>query len=174
LKNNMKIGILSDTHNKFQLAKDAIDLLVKEGVTHLIHAGDICQYDTLEYIKNTKIPYTAIYGNNDRHLIQYHDDFHLHKEPHYFNLEDIKFKLMHLPYYLNPDSDIVIFGHTHKLEVSYKEKTLYINPGEVCAREDQFSTFILLEITTKDFFIKVFFKDTLTDTIKEMKYEFKR
>ncbi len=170
----MKIGVLSDTHRKFALAKETIDLLIKKGVEYLIHAGDICEYDTIEYIKNTGLPYVAVYGNNDAHMVQYHSDFNLHKEPYYFKIQDIKFKLMHLPFYMTPDSDVVIFGHTHIFQAQKQKNTLFLNPGEVCAREKPLSEFVLLDITPEKFLVQYFAKDIQTNLIKEKIYEFNR
>lgn len=170
----MKIALISDTHKKFSLAKDAIDRLVSCGAQYIVHAGDICQYDTIEYIKNTGLPYVAVYGNNDAHMVQYHNDFNLVKEPYYFKIEDIKFKLMHLPYYLSPDSDIVIYGHTHIFEAKKVQNTLFLNPGEVCAREKPKSESVLLEIDTKQFLVQYFAKDIQTNEISTKEYRFER
>jgi len=170
----MKLGILSDTHRKFPLAKEAIDLLIEKQAEYLIHAGDICEYDTIEYIKNTNLPYIAVYGNNDAHMVQYHNDFNLHKEPYYFKIEDVKFKLMHLPFYMSPDSDVVIFGHTHIFQVEQQKQTLFLNPGEVCAREKPLSECVLLEITESEFVVQYFAKDITTNRLSEKIYKFER
>ena len=61
---------------------------------------------------------------------------------------------MHLPYHLIPDVDIVIFGHTHIFEKKdYKNKTLFINPGEVCAREKPLIECVKLEIKENEYII---------------------
>ena len=170
----MKIAIVSDTHRKFPLAKKAIDTLVAKGAQYILHAGDICEYDTLEYIKNTGLPYVAVYGNNDAHMVQYHDDFNLHKEPYYFKIRDLKFKLMHLPFYLTPDSDIVVFGHTHRFHAEMKQNTLFLNPGEVCAREKPLSESVLLEINQTDFLVQYFARDLHTNDIMIKEFRFER
>ena len=170
----MKIAVISDTHRKFPLAKEAIDNLIAKGSQYIIHAGDICEYDTIDYIKNTGLPYVAVYGNNDAHMVQYHNDFNLHKEPYYFKIEDLKFKLMHMPYYLTPDSDVVIFGHTHIFEVKKHENTLFLNPGEVCAREKPLSEYVLLEVDATSYTVHYFAKDIRTAQIEEKVYTFER
>ena len=35
---------------------------------------------------------------------------------------------MHIPNHLTPDTDIVIFGHTHMFEIDYKNETLFLIP----------------------------------------------
>ena len=158
----MKIGIISDTHSKVGRAKKAIDHLVQSGAEYLMHAGDICEVEVLEYMKESKLPYIAVYGNNDAHMVPYHRYFNLVQEPHIFTIEDYSFKLMHMPYYMNPDADIVIFGHTHIFECDYKEKTLFLNPGEVCARNKPTSECLMLNIEQNLYKIEYY-----TRTIKQ-------
>ena len=141
----MKIGVFSDTHRKVDLAKFVIKTLKKEGAEFLIHAGDIVEKEVLELLKKSKLPYRAVMGNNDVHLITHIDTYHLHQEPYYFNIDTLRVKLMHHPFYLNPDADLVIYGHTHHFSVEYLNQTLFLNPGEVCARKKNLCECVLLE-----------------------------
>jgi putative phosphoesterase len=148
-----KIGIISDTHSKIGRAIKGIDLLIKEGAELIVHAGDIVKIEILEYLKTLNIPYIAVYGNNDKKLTQYHNNFNLVSEPNYFNFKDLSFKLMHHPLYLSPDADVIISGHTHDYKVEMINGTLFVNPGEVCARDYPLSSVVLLEYTKKEFII---------------------
>ena len=150
----MKIGILSDSHSKTDLTQDALDMFQEKGVKYLIHSGDLVKKENLDVLKNSGMIYIAIFGNNDYNLIQYQNDYKIYQEPYYFKIEDIKFKLMHIPNYLSPDSDIIIFGHTHIHEHQYTNKTLFINSGEICAREKDLTECVILEITEKEYIIE--------------------
>ncbi len=165
----MKIGIISDTHKKVSLAEDAIRLLIKKGAEFIIHAGDIVELETLELLKNCGLRYVAVYGNNDSHLATYHSKYNLVQEPHYFKLASTKFKLMHLPFYMAPDAEIVIFGHTHTFETDFKNGTLFLNPGEVCARSKPVSECVMLEITKSEFIVKHYTKEM--NSKKEKKFK---
>jgi len=154
----MKIGILSDTHSKVTMAKDAIELLLENGAEFLIHAGDIEEVQTLELLQNCGVRYVAVYGNNDAHLTPFHEKYNLVQEPYYFKLANTKFKLMHLPFYMAPDADIVIFGHTHEFESDFKNGTLFLNSGEVCARSKPVSECAMLEVTEKEFEVTYYTK----------------
>ncbi|NPA60499.1 MAG: metallophosphoesterase family protein [Epsilonproteobacteria bacterium] len=165
----MKIGIISDTHKKVNLAKDAIELLIEKGVEFIIHAGDIVEVEILDILESCGVRYVAVYGNNDSHLTQYHDKYNLVQEPNYFKLANTNFKLMHLPYYMSPDAEVVIFGHTHEFEVEYKGTTLFLNPGEVCARSKNLSEFLILNIKKKKFKVTRYTKKTKTKTKKKFK-----
>ena len=80
---------------------------------------------------------------------------------------------MHLPFYLHPDTDIIIFGHTHKFDCEYKNKKLFINPGEVCAREKPIISCAKLEINTNEYIITHYFKNTNENNFmkEEFRYE---
>ena len=147
----MKIGILSDTHKKVDLTRDVINLFVHKGAEFIIHAGDIVEIEILDMLEQSGIRYVAVYGNNDAHLAFYHQKYNLVQEPYYFMLAKTKFKLMHLPYYLTPDSEVVIYGHTHVFEADKKNHTLYLNPGEVCARKEPLSSCAILQIDEDEF-----------------------
>jgi len=143
----MKIGILSDTHKKVGRAKKAINMLLENGAEFLIHAGDICKEETLEYLEEVSVPYVAVLGNNDRKLVPIMEKYNLFKEPHYFSINGLRLKLMHHPWFLSPDADLIIFGHTHKFSIECRlSGELYINPGEVCARNKPISEAVILDI----------------------------
>ncbi|WP_300363989.1 YfcE family phosphodiesterase, partial [Hydrogenimonas sp.] len=143
----MKLGILSDTHKKVGRARKAIDTLVENGAEFLIHAGDIGKEETLAYMEATGLPYVAVLGNNDRKLAHLTERYHLFREPHYFEIGDLKVKLMHHPWFLSPDADLIVFGHTHKFSLECRtDGKLFLNPGEACARNKPVSEAVLLEV----------------------------
>jgi len=142
-----KIGIISDTHKKVGRAKKAINMLLDNGAEFLIHAGDIGKEEILEYLEEVSVPYIAVLGNNDHKLVSLTEKYSLFKEPHYFTVNDIRIKLMHHPWFLSPDADLIIFGHTHKFSLECRHSgELYINPGEVCARNKPISEAVILDI----------------------------
>lgn len=150
----MKIGIISDTHKKFKKAKRAIDALLADGVEFLIHAGDVVELETLEYIESTNLRYVVVYGNNDHHLLEHHERFNLVYEPHHFKLAGVTFKLMHIPQYMAGDAEVVIFGHTHRAVVEQNGDKLFINSGEVCARDTGISSWAMLEVSESEFMLR--------------------
>lgn len=171
----MKIGIISDTHTKSSRAKLALDMLIGNGAEFIIHAGDIVEIETLEFLKNCGKEYVAVYGNNDAHLVTYHNKYNIMQEPHYFELENTKFKLMHLPFYMVPDADVIIFGHTHTFEVEFIEGTLFLNPGESCARNKPLSECVLLEISDDEFIVTYYKKQRrASDPFESEEFSFTR
>jgi len=165
----MKIGIISDSHKKVKKARKAVNMLLENGADFFIHAGDIVEPQTLDILEESKKKYIAVYGNNDTHLKEYHERYHLVQEPYYFKLANTKFKLMHLPFYMNNDAEVIIFGHTHKFKAEFVEGSLFLNPGEICARKKPISECVLLEILDDTFIVKYYTqtKDEDTYTLKE-------
>ncbi len=170
----LKIALLSDSHRKTTLTKEAIEMLQNKGAEYLIHAGDLEIKENLELLKNSNLTYVSVFGNNDYSLVQYSSRYKIEREPYYFKIKDIKFKLMHIPNYLTPDSDIVIFGHTHSFYEEYKNGTLFINPGEVCARSKNLTECALLEITEDKYKLSYNYKSPNDTNWQEKIYEYTR
>ena len=52
----LKIGVISDSHHRSDIAKSAIDYLKEKGVDLLLHAGDIVEISTLKDMRDSGIP----------------------------------------------------------------------------------------------------------------------
>jgi len=150
---------MSDTHKKLGRAKKVIDLLIDKGVEFIIHAGDIVRVEVLEYLEEKNIKYVAVLGNNDFHLYSVVDKFNLFSEPYYFKFANKTWKTMHYPKYMFPlDTDIIVYGHTHDVDISFNGKNLILNPGEVCARDHGFSTCMTLDIEENKYIVTLFYR----------------
>ena len=155
----IRIGILSDTHKRGDLQEEAIAHLKKEGAQYLLHLGDLELLANLEALANSGLPYASVFGNNDYALKGMENSFRIKKEPYYLKIKDTTIKMMHLPYYLSADTDIVLYGHTHKFNCEYKNGTLFLNPGEICARNKNLSECAMIEVKEKKFFVKYYFRE---------------
>jgi len=170
----MKIGILSDTHSKVKKAKEALDMLIENGAEFIVHAGDVCEVETLDLLKNCGKRYVVVYGNNDAHLVAFHNKYNLVQEPYYFKLAETTFKLMHLPFYMTPDTEIVIFGHTHEFKSEFVKGTLFLNPGESCARNKSISECAMLEVKPKKLKVTYYTKDKDAKKFSSKKFTYER
>lgn len=81
---------------------------------------------------------------------------------------------MHLPFYMNNDAEVVIFGHTHAFETEFKGSTLYLNPGEVCARNKPLSECAMLEVKSNKFIVNYYTRNPKKEFELQKSYEFKR
>ncbi len=170
---SIKIGILSDSHTRLDYLKLVLKQMQEEGINYLLHAGDLCKQESLEMISSLNIPYTCVFGNNDYGLIEFANVYNIKKEPSYFKIQNTTFKMMHLPFYMTQDSDVVVYGHTHIFEHNFNGKTLFINPGEVYAREKPRIEFVILQIEEESYKLEYnyFKKEDLSLHKEEYIYE---
>lgn len=135
-----KIGVISDTHGL--LRPEIIENL--KGCDVILHAGDVNKQDILDELSRMASIY-VVRGNNDKEWAS-----HL-REVLCFELYGLKFLMVHNKKMIPPaklkDSDIVIFGHTHKFEMKYSGEKLWLNPGSCGTRRFiQPVTMVILEI----------------------------
>ena len=81
---------------------------------------------------------------------------------------------MHLPFYMSPDADIVIFGHTHTFECDFKNNTLFLNPGEACARNKPLMEFVMLDIDNNNYNVIYYNKKPKESEYNESHFFFER
>jgi uncharacterized protein len=135
----MKIGIISDTHENMDKIKSAVLLFNREGVGAVLHGGDIISPITAKEFSALKAPLTGVFGNNDGDKLFLTERFQeigtLHKKRWEGTLDGKNFLLIHEPDMLDALAasgyyDVIVYGHTHRAEISRRGKTLVINPGE--------------------------------------------
>ncbi|MCK1718157.1 metallophosphoesterase family protein [Bradyrhizobium sp. 141] len=123
------IGVISDTHG---LLRPEVERCFA-GVSHIIHAGDIGAPEVVEALRRIA-PVTAIRGNVDRGAWtkSYPDTQTLRLGGHcFYILHDLN-DLTVIPADLG--IDIVVSGHSHRVQISTKEGVLYLNPGSAGRR----------------------------------------
>ncbi len=169
----MRVGIMSDTHKKVGRAKQVIELFKSQKVGMIIHAGDIVRVEVLELLKESRIDYIAVYGNNDAKLHAFDEQYNLVQEPYTFMLEHKSVLLMHHPHFIDTKHDIVIYGHTHDFDARLKEHTLILNPGETCARNKPLSECIILDINKSAYHMHYFYRAVKTTQWVEKEKIFK-
>ncbi|MBM3236474.1 metallophosphoesterase [Candidatus Poribacteria bacterium] len=134
----MKIGVISDTHDNLSKIKQAVELFNAEGVELVIHAGDISAPFAAEAMNKSRCRVIAVLGNNDGEKIilakKFENIGELHANMAQIEVGGKKIAVVHYSdsveaLALSGQFDIVIYGHTHKIDVR-KEKTLVVNPGE--------------------------------------------
>jgi predicted phosphodiesterase len=80
---------------------------------------------------------------------------------------------MHYPKYMFPlDTDIIVYGHTHDVDITFNGKNLILNPGEVCARDHGFSTCMTLDIDEDKYTVTLFYRKIKTNEWKTKVKEF--
>lgn len=137
----MKIGIISDTHDNLKAVKKFVKIFKDKKIDLLLHAGDIVSPFVIDIFYNLKIPQKYIFGNNDGEKLFLSEKISkvgkILKGPISFKIENVKFAIMHEPFGIESlcksgEYNVVIYGHTHEIDIRKINKTIILNPGEGC------------------------------------------
>lgn len=152
----MRIGVISDTHDRHEVVADAVRLLGEQKVELVLHCGDIETPDTIALFR--PLPTHFVFGNWDKDKSklatairdiggQHHDSFgaielvgkriawvHSHDRHQFYELE-------HCNYF-----DYLFYGHTHVREQHRTGKTLVANPGALFRANPK--TCVVLDLVT--------------------------
>ena len=125
----IRVGLISDTHGLMR--PEALAAL--EGVSHIVHAGDIGTAEILTQL-GAIAPVTVVRGNNDKgpwaRGIAEHEVLKIGGKSIYV-LHDLK------ELDLDPTAagfSVVVTGHSHKTLITNRDEVLYVNPGSAGPR----------------------------------------
>jgi len=163
---NLKLGVISDSHDNLNMIKKAVNILNKENIDFLIHCGDIVSpfistvFEGLdEKIKNKN--FFGVFGNNDGDLLYLIKRFeNICKISGYEAILELAGKKIYVSHGPDPlvikslaksgEFDIICTGHTHNHKIMKINKTLVINPGELCGYLTGKATLIIVDLEIMD------------------------
>ena len=137
-----KIGIISDTHGL--LRPEILGIL--KGCDCIIHAGDVNKPEILDTLRMMGSIY-VVRGNNDKDWAEGNGEKPLHfyhRRGKIFHDSQIK---KNVDWDLK-DTQVVIFGHTHKYFEKMIDNRLWLNPGSCGPR--RFDQEITMAVMTVD------------------------
>lgn len=158
-----KIGIISDTHDNIKTLDELLSRFEKCGVRSLIHAGDIIAPFTLKRILARNFDFSGVFGNNDGELlvlsrIAKESGASISQQPLILEIGSIRVLVLHgiggmvetkrfvESLAKSGDYDVIVYGHTHELDVRRIGKVLIVNPGEACGYLSGVPTAVILDI----------------------------
>ena len=125
MSEKIKMGIISDTHG---LLREEVKERLKD-CTYIFHAGDVDRPEILDELRTMGFLY-VVRGNNDGYWAQ-----NLRRSLN-FSVGNVKFFRVHdrkdAAWELG-DTQVVIFGHSHKYFCQEIDGRLWLNPGS-CGR----------------------------------------
>jgi len=159
----MLIGIVSDSHDNLPLIDKAVQTLNSQKVALVLHAGDYVSPFTIAKFKLLNCPLIGVLGNND-------GDHELLKRrfsetpnctiPGRFTQitrENVRIGLLHgdetelLTTLIESGYfDFIVHGHNHLQNIMRRNKTLVINPGELCGYLTEKPTIALLDTIQRE------------------------
>lgn len=149
----MRVGVISDTHDRLPTFRRAVALFQRLGVDAIFHAGDYVAPFAAALISPEvlSIPLHCVYGNNDgeraglKQILPGVVDGPLTVELHGRTIV-----MHHFIDWLKPKdlarADVVITGHTHETVNELRDGKLYLNPGECCGWVNNHCTAGLLDL----------------------------
>ena len=152
----MKIGIMADTHDNLPNIRKAVNIFNQEKIDLLFHAGDFVSPFTARELKNIKCPFTGVFGNNDGDRLFLLDKLQkigpIFPEPYQTTINGKKFIMFHKNDVIadlakSQMYDLIIYGHTHNVDIYKEGKTTVINPGECGGWLTGKSTVAILDLT---------------------------
>jgi len=159
----MKIGVLSDTHDRLPTFRRAVDMFVRLKVDALFHAGDLVAPFAAKLIVPEAVgdrPVHVIYGNNDgereglKGVLPQIVDGPLRvtlETPH----GPRTVVMAHFIEWFKPvdfvGADVVISGHNHQAAIESRtlngKPILFVNPGECCGWVTDRCTVAMLDLS---------------------------
>ena len=125
MSEKIKMGIISDTHG---LLREEVKERLKD-CAYIFHAGDVGRPEILDELRTMGFLY-VVRGNNDGYWAQ-----NLRRSLN-FSVGNVKFFMVHdrkdAAWELG-DTQVVIFGHSHKYFCQEIDGRLWLNPGS-CGR----------------------------------------
>ena len=156
----MRVGVISDTHDRLESIDLAVNLFNQEGVEHVFHAGDIISPFAVLRFQPLKARLHLVWGNNDGDkllLAKKISEMGATVHGSFMNLtlagrriamthgtrEEVVNALARCGEY-----DLVIRGHTHRPEVRTEGKTLIVNPGAASGYLTEEETVAIIDLET--------------------------
>jgi len=154
----MKIGIMADSHDNMHKVAQAVEIFNKRGVEKVLHAGDIVAPFVSIPLKKLNCDVVAVYGNNDGEKLYLKEMFEkinavgrIAEPPVTLELAGKRIYLTHWPHQLDAlarsgDFDLIVYGHTHDLDIRRVGGTLIVNPGETGGWLREKATVVVLDL----------------------------
>lgn len=157
------IGIISDTHDDYKAIYRAGEVFRKAGVAAVVHAGDWTSPFSMLKMRRALgpgVPIYTVFGNNDgdRYMasVRARDaQVEILGEAALLQLGGRRIGLYHGTAEVLVEAmarsgmfDVVIYGHTHRLDVRRVNGTLVVNPGEACGCATEKKSVLILDLQT--------------------------
>ena len=137
----MIIGVMADSHDNVAKIEAAVEIFSGRSVSYVLHAGDFVAPFAIKPLRALDCPLLSVFGNNDGERVGLKAQIDQIGSVHdYLATADIggrSIAMVHYPELATPlarsgDFDLVVFGHTHRVE-HRQDQALLLNPGEVGA-----------------------------------------
>jgi len=126
----VKVGLMADSHDNLPMIRRALEEFEKREVKYILHAGDFIAPFAVKEIQKFNGSIAAVFGNNDGEkngILKLGLD--VKEGMRVVELQGRRILLSHLHPQDTAEVDMVVYGHTHEVDVERGEP-LVVNPGE--------------------------------------------
>ncbi len=155
----MRIGLMSDSHDRVPAMRALVERMLAEGVSVIIHAGDFCSPFSLRALQDLQVPLLGVFGRNDGDheglvaAAQAGFGAELYESPHSFEFGGQQILVVHDLNDVHERSlaqhQLVVHGFTHVAEMKMRGDTVIVNPGEACGWVNGEPTAAIVDLGTK-------------------------
>lgn len=156
----MLFAIMSDSHDHWPNTKKAVQLANEKGCEVLLHAGDLIAPPGVAELKKFNGNVHFVFGNNEgervgiSNAMQGTINVKLEGNEMQREIAGLQVYMNHYPTignmaYKTGEYDLVVYGHDHTYHVEGNDKTMLINPGEICGYLTGDATFVIFDSETK-------------------------
>ncbi|MEM5827332.1 MAG: metallophosphoesterase [Pyrobaculum sp.] len=159
----MLVGVVSDTHDDWLAIRQLGRVFAQRGVEFIIHAGDWTSPFSMLKLRRALGPsprVVTVFGNNDGDRYNFAKRAHdaridILGEAGVVELDGVRIGVYHGTSELLVEAmaksgmfHVVVYGHTHKIDVRRVNGALVLNPGEACGCATEKRTAAVLDIKT--------------------------
>lgn len=131
----MIVGVISDTHDNLFKINKAVKFFNKKKVGFVFHLGDFVAPFAVNLFNQLHCPWQGVFGNNDgeREGLLKISAGKISPAPLRVELDNRRITLVHDINTIDITkefADIILFGHTHRIQVETNSPPLLLNPGE--------------------------------------------
>jgi putative phosphoesterase len=153
----MLLGIVSDTHSRYQTVAEVLGLLAERGVRQILHCGDIEDDETVKLFQGIETHF--VFGNcdSDRKGLSRaikKTGAVLHENFGHLETQGIRIAWTHgdngrlcRELEASGSYDFLFYGHTHRAESHRSGRTWVINPGALYRANPK--SFVILDPAAK-------------------------
>ncbi len=137
----MRIGVISDTHDRVEQTRPAVDIFIAEGVERVLHCGDIGSRFVVELFDRWETHF--VFGNTDYEQRALRESMELAGHVCHGRYGEVEWAARRIAFLHGDDFRhwqqaiasqefaLVCSGHTHQKAVEIVGKTVVLNPGAI-------------------------------------------
>jgi putative phosphoesterase len=157
----MKISIMSDSHDRWEILEKAIEISNENNCEYLLFAGDLIAPSGLAILEKFNGNVKFVWGNNEGEKVgltrkmDASEKIQLAGDIYEDEIDGIKIFMNHYPKIVelaskSGDYDLCVYGHDHTYHHSKVRDTVLVNPGAISPYKIEGSTFVIFDTETKE------------------------